>query len=347
MAAWRRSRKTPVKQCKRSVKPVCSRFLPLTFGTMNRILSINLIVMAAIAGAGLLVMQAVNRSHSAANERRFSERVNLALRQTAHRLLAIEGDNTSRIPPVQQPESLTWLIRLEQNFNYDSLPVVLHNAFVQHHVEGDYFVAVLDCENDDLMLGYTASILTANTEVACQGREKIPGCSNLRVSFLDPAATSFPESTWGLFAIICFAMLVYPAYSLYKFLGKKRLPEKTPQTGRDVFPETAFHNEAVNGKAGLLVGRSSLYMENQKLVSNGIEKDLTYREAKLLHLFSRHANQLLERDLILKSVWEDEGIIVGRSVDVFVSRLRKLLKDDDSVRIVNVHGVGYRLEVLN
>lgn len=304
-------------------------------------------VMAAIAGAGLLVMQAVNRSHSEANERRFSERVNLAMRQAAHRLLSIEGDHTSRIPPVQQPESLTWLIRLEQNFNYDSLPAILHNAFVQHHVEGDYFVSVLDCENDDLMLGYTASILTASTEVACGGREKIPGCSNLRVSFLDPAATSFPESTWGLFAIICFTMLVYPAYGLFMFLKKKRLGKKSLSAATAVFAETGFGNEPSNGKVALQVGRSSLYMENQKLVSNGIEKDLTYREAKLLHLFSRHANQLLERDLILKSVWEDEGIIVGRSVDVFVSRLRKLLKDDDSVRIVNVHGVGYRLEVQN
>jgi DNA-binding response OmpR family regulator len=140
-------------------------------------------------------------------------------------------------------------------------------------------------------------------------------------------------------------MLIYPAYGLFKFLKKKRLPEKMQQADTLVVPETDIRKEALNGKVGLRVGRSSLYMENQKLVSNGIEKDLTYREAKLLHLFSLHANQLLDRDLILKSVWEDEGIIVGRSVDVFVSRLRKLLKEDDSVRIVNVHGVGYRLEV--
>lgn len=302
-------------------------------------------VMAAIAGVGLLAMQAVHRSSNEANERRFSERVNLALRQTAHRLLVMEGDRSSKIPLVEQTESHTWLIRLERNFDYDSLPTVLQKAFALHRVEGDYNVAVLDCENNELMLGYTASILTAGEEIPCRGREQTAGCYNLRVSFLGAATTPFPESTSMLFMIVCVAMLVYPAYSLFKFLKKKRLEEKAPQNDLDVYAETAFRKEALNGKAGFQFGRSSLYMENQKLVSNGIEKDLTYREAKLLQLFCRHANQLLERDLILKSVWEDEGIIVGRSVDVFVSRLRKLLHDDDSVRIVNVHGVGYRLEV--
>jgi DNA-binding response OmpR family regulator len=53
----------------------------------------------------------------------------------------------------------------------------------------------------------------------------------------------------------------------------------------------------------------------------------------------------VKRDLILKSVWEDNGYFVARSLDVFISRLRKYLKPDDSLRIVNVHGVGYKLEV--
>ena len=339
-------RKNPVKQCKRSVKHAGSPVGLLTFGRMNRILSINLFVVAAIAGAGLLAMQAVNRSNFKANERRFSERVNLALRQTAHQLLAIEGDHRSRIPPVQQTESHTWLIRLEQHFNYDSLPAMLQEAFALQRIEGDYNVAVLDCNNDDLMLGYTASFLEASKEIPCRGREQTQGCYNLRVTFLEQTSTSFPlKGGWFLFVFVCAAMLAYPAYGLFVFLRKKRLAKKVLRADTDVFPETAFSKEALNGKVALQFGRSMLNMNNQKLVSNGIEKDLTYREAKLLQLFCRHANQLLERDLILKSVWEDEGIIVGRSVDVFVSRLRKLLIDDDSVRIVNVHGVGYRLEV--
>ena len=86
-------------------------------------------------------------------------------------------------------------------------------------------------------------------------------------------------------------------------------------------------------------------MANLVLVSEHKTFNLTYREAKLLHLFTNNKNKVLERDFILKSVWEDEGIIVGRSVDVFVSRLRKMLAEDLQVKISAVHGVGYRLEV--
>ena len=60
---------------------------------------------------------------------------------------------------------------------------------------------------------------------------------------------------------------------------------------------------------------------------------------------AQHPNEVLSRDTLIAKVWEDEGVIVGRSLDVFISRLRKLLKGDDSVQIKTVHGVGYRLEV--
>ena len=81
------------------------------------------------------------------------------------------------------------------------------------------------------------------------------------------------------------------------------------------------------------------------LTSGPNQHKLTYREAKLLQLLANHPNQVLERDQILKLVWEDEGITVGRSVDVFISRLRKLLAEDPTLRITAVHGVGYRFEV--
>jgi two-component system, OmpR family, response regulator len=93
-------------------------------------------------------------------------------------------------------------------------------------------------------------------------------------------------------------------------------------------------------------GKTQFDTTNQRLLTEGVSTDLTYREAKLLQFFCRHKNQLLDRDAILKAVWEDEGIVVSRSVDVFVSRLRKLLQNDPSVKFVNIHSVGYRFEVL-
>jgi two-component system, OmpR family, response regulator len=91
-------------------------------------------------------------------------------------------------------------------------------------------------------------------------------------------------------------------------------------------------------------GNSVLNTTNQTLRTEGVETQLTFRELKLLQLFYQHKNKLLEKDFILKSVWGDDVIIVGRSVDVFVSRLRKLLKDNPSVKFTNVHSVGYRFD---
>jgi DNA-binding response OmpR family regulator len=75
------------------------------------------------------------------------------------------------------------------------------------------------------------------------------------------------------------------------------------------------------------------------------EKILTFREAKLLEYFASHPNEVLNREQIQDYVWKDEGVIVGRSLDVFISRLRKILKSDESISIKNIHGVGYKLEV--
>ncbi len=96
----------------------------------------------------------------------------------------------------------------------------------------------------------------------------------------------------------------------------------------------------------LKFGNSTFDTANQILTTADQRTDLTYREAKLLLLLCRHKNKVLDRDLILKSVWEDEGILVGRSVDVFMSRLRKLLKENVAVKITNIHSVGYRFDVV-
>ncbi len=98
-------------------------------------------------------------------------------------------------------------------------------------------------------------------------------------------------------------------------------------------------------KKHIKLGNMIFDIVNQRLKYNDTYTELTYRETKLLKLFCMHKNQTLERNFILKVVWEDEGIIIGRSIDVFVSRLRKLFKDNTAIKIVNVHSVGYRFDI--
>ncbi|MEQ8423224.1 MAG: response regulator transcription factor [Cyclobacteriaceae bacterium] len=74
-------------------------------------------------------------------------------------------------------------------------------------------------------------------------------------------------------------------------------------------------------------------------------KTLTQKEAEVLRLLCSNSDKVLKREEILKSIWGDDDYFMGRSLDVFISRLRKYLKRDPSIKIVNYHGVGFRLEV--
>jgi DNA-binding response OmpR family regulator len=74
-------------------------------------------------------------------------------------------------------------------------------------------------------------------------------------------------------------------------------------------------------------------------------KTLTQKEAEVLKLLCQNKERVLKREEILKNVWGNDDYFLGRSMDVFISKLRKHLKDDPKVQIVNYHGVGFRLEV--
>lgn len=93
------------------------------------------------------------------------------------------------------------------------------------------------------------------------------------------------------------------------------------------------------------VGKYSFDFPNYELKhSDGEKRKLTRKEAELLKLFCEHKGQVLERELVANMVWGDDSYFVGRSMDVFITKLRKYLSKDDSLAITNVHGVGFRLE---
>ena len=72
---------------------------------------------------------------------------------------------------------------------------------------------------------------------------------------------------------------------------------------------------------------------------------LTTKESELLGLLCAHQNEILQRDFALKSIWIDDNYFNARSMDVYITKLRKHLKDDPSVEIINIHGKGYKLIV--
>jgi DNA-binding winged helix-turn-helix (wHTH) protein len=75
------------------------------------------------------------------------------------------------------------------------------------------------------------------------------------------------------------------------------------------------------------------------------EINLSKKECELLEIFVANPNQIIKREELTKNVWEDNGVFVGRSLDTCISKLRKKLQVDASIQLINIHGVGYKLEI--
>jgi DNA-binding response OmpR family regulator len=86
--------------------------------------------------------------------------------------------------------------------------------------------------------------------------------------------------------------------------------------------------------------------ENLTLTLNGNAQSLTKKEAQILKILYKFKNQVLPREVILNTVWGQDDYFVGRSLDVFITKLRKYLKEDERIQILNIHGVGFKLEII-
>jgi DNA-binding response OmpR family regulator len=86
-------------------------------------------------------------------------------------------------------------------------------------------------------------------------------------------------------------------------------------------------------------------VKGQRLLLGGEMTRLTDKECKVLELLHKNFGELMLRETLMQKVWIDEGVITGRSLDMFVSKLRKKLSPDPELRITNVHGKGYKLEI--
>ncbi|WP_323755412.1 response regulator transcription factor [Roseivirga sp.] len=108
----------------------------------------------------------------------------------------------------------------------------------------------------------------------------------------------------------------------------RRTAEKNPQVSdQKIFEFGSFHFD----------------FDKQILSWNGGENRLTSKESELLRLLCLHENQPLDRSTALKIIWRDDSYFNARSMDVYIAKLRKMLKEDDSVQIITIHGSGFKL----
>ena len=95
------------------------------------------------------------------------------------------------------------------------------------------------------------------------------------------------------------------------------------------------------------VGNFTFDTQKQLLTIGDKQTKLTTKENELLALLCSHANEILQRDFALKTIWIDDNYFNARSMDVYITKLRKHLKDDPQIEIINIHGKGYKLIIPN
>jgi DNA-binding response OmpR family regulator len=106
-----------------------------------------------------------------------------------------------------------------------------------------------------------------------------------------------------------------------------------------IVPQVNKHNNIIR------LGEFSFDGPNQQLISKEKIHPLTFRESELIRLFAENQNQIVRREDILMKVWGNDQFFSSRSLDVFISRIRKLLNADPTIKIENIHNIGYRMKI--
>lgn len=249
----------------------------------------------------------------------------ILLRRIGHELLLQAGDSTSRVLPVKKITKNEYQISFENELTFQSGPLVntINRALANDPFATDYIVSVLSCGTSNVVYGYKISNNKKDNNVPCIGRRQPKGCYVIDIKF-KPADKSIAKSGFILGSLPILAFIGFAFFRSFKPV--KELP--------DIQHTSIFS-----------LGSVLFDATNRRLIINRKQIDLTGTETRVLLIFAQSPNKMVERSRLQKEIWEDEGVIVGRSLDMFISKLRKKLEIDLHVKIINVRGKGYRLEI--
>ena len=247
------------------------------------------------------------------------------LRRIGHEILLQSGDSTSRVLPVKKIAENEYQISFENAFTFqpESLVNTTQRLLAKDPLASDYVVNVLNCANASVAYGYAISKNKKDDIVACKGRRQPIACYMINIKF-KPTGIITAKNGYllGSLTVLAFVGFIF----LISVKPRKALPDSQ---------HTAIFT----------LGSMSFDAETRKLMINGKTIDLTRTETRVLRIFALSPNEAIERSRLQKEIWEDEGVIVGRSLDMFISKLRKKLEFDPNIKIVVIRGKGYKLEI--
>lgn len=248
------------------------------------------------------------------------------LRRIGHEILLQSGDSTSRVLPIKKIAENEYQISFEKEFSFvtDSLVNTTQRLLAKDYHVSDYIVNVMNCDNSSVAYGYAISKNKKEDILACVGRKQPIACYKINIKF-KPSNVVTANYKYYLVGL---AFLLLIVFVFWKLKPKKQLPK-------------------IDNNKLFTFGSVVFDAQKRQLEINDETIDLTATETRLLLIFASSPNETIERSRLQKEIWEDEGVIVGRSLDMFISKLRKKLELDPNINIVVVRGKGYKLEVNN
>jgi hypothetical protein len=293
------------------------QFSQNTFSINRKYLFVLLPLLFIVVSFVVIVMNFCNDYDSAKRE--------ILLRRIGHELLLQSGDTTSRVLPIEKISKNEYQIKFENELTFQtaSLVKITKKILIKDPYAQDYIVNVLNCTNSSVVYGYAISKNKKDEIVSCIGRRQPKACYIINVKF---KAIDITKSSYYYF----FGSLSFLAFLVFGYIKLV----KTKKTSPNVEPNTTY-----------ALGSVLFDVQKRQLLHNEITIDLTDTETRLLLIFALSPNQIIERSRLQKEIWEDEGVIVGRSLDMFISKLRKKLELDAKINIVVIRSKGYKLEI--
>jgi DNA-binding winged helix-turn-helix (wHTH) protein len=247
------------------------------------------------------------------------------LRRIGHEVLLQSGDSTSRVLPIQKIAENEYRIDFEREFTFktDSLMDITQRLLAKDPLASNYVVNVIDNKNSSIAYGYALSKDKKDDVLTCVGRKQPVAKYVIHIKFKQATiSTETKRQLWGGLPFVAFIGFI--------FLRPNKLRQTLPASSKNDM---------------LTLGEMAFDLKNRTLVINNGTIELTGTESRLLRIFALSPNHVIERSRLQKEIWEDEGVIVGRSLDMFISKLRKKMEPYPNISIVVIRGKGYKLQI--
>ena len=252
------------------------------------------------------------------------QKITVVMRTIGHQALLLHGDSTSRVLPVEKTAENQYKIPFASAFTFDptSIAVTIDSVVKAGGITTDYILEVQIDSTDEIIYSYQVEGKVSADLIPCGTRLPPEARYNIIFTMLNEHnLTSFLKAN----SVSIFVLFVLISTGAFITLRKKQPAVANPDV--------------------ISIGNYKLDKRNMLLSFSGSEVVLSSKEADLLALLYDSVNQTLEREIILNTVWQDEGNYIGRTLDVFISKLRKKLAADPNIRIMNIRGVGYKMVV--